>query len=308
MSVVRQIPKVSQKKVEIALEKTLNEKVKYFRDYSIRGDVLRIYFDIMALSYVDAAEHLALPSLKEIFDVAKSKYKNFKYDQIRQVEYFFADIRFRGFTNINVNFSNVNIRSCNFDNLHIYGGNKITLYDCDIMVAGSNDKIDNTFEIITQKIKIQFNNVTSANNINLIAKEIDLGSYTVLSGNNITVTGDFLTVNKSRLEANNINLTYNLIDTKESSFRANDKIEIYSQYADAVENVDAKQIFYNDIDITNSDGIAKPKLMSKLVDELSALRDLLKNTIDKDVEEVAKTRKQNLEESPITKILSRKNT
>lgn len=69
----------------------------------------------------------------------------------------------------------------------------------------------------------------------------------------------------------------------------------------------AEKLIYNNIDITNSESIQRPKLLRNLIFDLKELRNIVSENINKDVEETTRIRRETLEEKPITKILNKNN-
>ena len=100
-----------------------------------------------------------------------------------------------------------------------------------------------------------------------------------------------------------------MIETKNTSLKAKNKIEINNTNCDEIKEVDAPIIRYNGQDISYSESIIKPKLMGNLIEVLKEIRSKTYSMIENQVKIETQKYKQDLENSlnnkSITKILKK---
>lgn len=299
MKVVRQIPKVSEKKNNKALKQAIERKVKCMESFQIKDNIL--YIALNGQKVYDNGNKLNLPSYKDIEDLARQIYINFKIDDISKVCYLFKDVTISKKLEIEPNFCDVEFYKCILYDLNVFGGDSIRIIDSNFM-SGSIISV-NCQELELKKAE----SYGASDRINVISNEVNIVSSILKTIGNIDITSPIMFFDNTKLEGQNIDLKCDLIDTKNTVFKAEFDFKINCRYNETVKYVEAKNIRYNKKDITNSDPILKFKLLRNLLEDLKKVKDMVTDDIEKDVEETTRIRRETLEEKPITKILNKNN-
>lgn len=302
---VRQIPKISEKNNESALKQAIKNKVDYFKDYDIKDNILYITLNVTfnnKTNHRDITSYPRLPYYKEIEDEARRIYKNFRRDDIVKVCYIFRNEIFDSQINISPGYSDVKFIDCDIRALRIYGGETIEIIDTGNGLIGNQ-----YFDIECIKLKLKNVKAGEYGRINIIADEISVEDSILNSVSTVNITSSMITFSNSILDGTNIELKCDLIDTKDTIFKANIEFNIKCKYNEEVKGVEAEKIVYNGKDITNSDSVVRPKLIRNLVEDLKKVKRMINADIKKDVEETARIKRETLEEKPITKILNKNN-
>jgi len=302
MSVVRQIPKVSEKKNNNALKQALAKRVDYFKDYYVEDNVLYVRLDASKIDEFSEVVYPRLPAYHDIEYSAKQIYKKFKRDDISKICYMFGYIMFNGTVNISPYYCDVKFISCQIRNLNVFGGDSIEIID-----TGNGSICFNYFEIECKDLKLKNVKVREYGRIGIISEELTIENSVLNSLNNIDLTSSIMVFNDSKLEGQNIDLKCDLIDTKNSIFKSEFQFNIKCRYNEEVNGIQANRIIYNGKDITNSAPILKFKLLRNLLEDLKKVKDMVTDDIEKDIEETTRIRRETLEEKSITKILNKNN-
>lgn len=300
MKVVRQIPKVSEKKNYKTLERAIERKVKCVESFQIKDNIL--YIVLSRSKAYDEGFRLVLPSYKDIYDEAIRVYKNFKGEDIFKVCYSFRYDEFNKKLNIEPNFCDVEFLNCRLYDLNVFGGDSIK-------IIGTKFYSGSIIKINCQELELNDVVLNNCDRFNVISNETNVDSSKLKTVGNINITSPIMVFNDTKLEGQNIELKCDLIDTKNSIFKSEFQFNIKCRYNEEVSGIDlnTESIIYNGVDITNTDSIKRPQLLKTLIEDLKKIKDFVDNDIKSDIEETVRIRRESLEEKPITKILNKNN-
>lgn len=297
----KKVSKFTENKIDNALKEAIKKEVECYYRYRIENNVLYINMDSTKLYSRDSASNLKLPSLKQIFDTAKQIYKKFRNDNIVKICYIFGYATFNGRTYISPEFCDVIFTNCDiYGNLFVYGGNSVEIKNCRFEGYPC-------FDIWCGNIRIKNTKLKDCARIFTKSDEINVEDSILTSINNIDITSPIMVFDNADLKGLNIELKCDLIDTKNTTFKADYDFNINCRYNEEVNGIDAERIIYNKVDITNSDNILRQKLLKKLIDDLKNIRDVVTTDIKNDLEEINRIHAENLNKKAIIKILNRNN-
>jgi len=303
------IDKIHNYLQEKALDKAIFELVGPWGYYHINIVDNKVYFDFKKsrVKFLETLE-FTLPSCDEIKERAKKKYRKFDDSFIRDIVYSIEFLN-KDFIHIDdckekdlilvAKDSNIVLSYSAFKKIDIKSEGNVRIRNC------SSDDIN----IDAQTIILENINTKCDDSINLNAEYVEFnGSYTFLK--DLNINSKLISFNNTNImRSENINLNAEMIDTKYTSLKAINKIEINNTNCDEIKEVDAPTIIYNGQNISYSEGIVKPKLIGNLISVLKKIKFQSRRTIGNQVETEMKKYKQNLENSlnnkPITKILKK---
>lgn len=291
--------KIHKARQQYALNASIYNQIERLRNYEIRGD--KIYFQ---MDYKDLQQNmmLDLPSKEEIVEYAKKKYKNFDCSMFSKCVYVFNYFGndFPTIRNLSLiidaedsdvlfEFNSVGYLAIKADNVNLEHNN---ISKC--------LKTDSNFT------KIQYDCNALKGNIDINSKKVILKCIDLSSDKDIKIQASDIVLYESDIEAKNISLSaYKKIKSNKSKITVKDSLIINDENNDVIENVSAKKIIYNDVDITESESVQLPIYRRRLIEDLKLILNNLKENINVEAKEKSKEYKKSLSNQPIEKLIKK---
>ena len=288
----------------MALNQTLLDLIGPYGCYYIDvNGIINFDFKNSELDKLDNLE-FNLPSIEEIKELAKKKYKNFNDSFVKNIEYYFNlknnpsmcpnSERQDQKLILRAKDSYIQLSFSTLESIDIESEGDVYLNDCFVY---------NNIKIESKSIKVysSFHSLFGGHKLN--AEYVEFNSV-LLKSNNIYIDSELISFNNSKFwHVDNATIKADVIDLNNSKLQTNNKIEIINNSCEELKGVDAPIIIYNGKDITYSEGIIKPKLRKQFLEQLKELRNNITNNIDIKLKDSVKKQKQSLESKPITKLL-----
>ena len=300
------IQRIQKTKKLIALNQALLDLIGPYGCYYIDvNGIINFNFKNSELDKLDNLE-FNLPSIEEIKELAKKKYKNFNDSFVKNIEYYFNLKNNPSMCSNNKKHdqklilrakdSYIQLSFSSLESIDIKSEGDVYLNDCFVY---------NNIQIGSKSIKAysSFHSLFGGHKLN--AEYVEFNSV-LLKSNNIDIDSELISFNNSKFwHVDNATIKADVIDLNNSKLQTNNKIEIINNSCEELKGVDAPIIIYNGKDITYSEGIIKPKLRKQFLEQLKELRNNITNNIDIKLKDSVKKQKQNLESKPITKLLKK---
>lgn len=255
----------------------------------------KLYLELDSIDFNEKKSIIGkLPTREAIIDLAKKYYRFFDDNFITNVEYIIVYAYDEAELFISAGECDVRLTDNWFSKVDINGANNI-LIQGDILKGQ-----DINLNISAESIEIEDTSISTDGYVILDAKNTKFENTKIYSSI-LNIYSNSIDICHSKFLSNFSSFNTDKIIARYSEIKSNKEIKINNKNCDAIEGVDAPKIIYNDVDITNSDGIVKPKLIKNLIADLKELREkVLVN-----IEEELKVENEKLENKKIKKILKK---
>ena len=291
--------KIHKFRQQQALDASISKQVIRVRNYQIING--KLYFE---MDYKDLRQNIVfeLPSKDEIVEYAKKKYKKFDdkmfYKCVYEFKHFGNDFSSNRHlcliidaedSDVIFEFNSVDYLAINADNVNL-----------------EHNHIRNYLKVNSNFAKIQYDCNNIKENIEIDSKKVILKCNELTSSNNIKIQASNIILYYSDIDAKNVCLTASKeIKSNKSKITVKDSLIINDENNDVIENVSAKKIIYNDVDITESESVKLPIYRRRLIEDLKLISNNLKENINEDIKEKTKEYKNSLSKQPISKLMKK---
>lgn len=256
---------------------------------------------------------LSFPSKEEIKKKIKQKYKKFDFNNLINIDYLLADITIDKFLFIDSKENIIIDGFANFKNGLVIKCDKGVKNRSDFWKYGEKNlyiDCNKIFEInanllLFENTDIKFNNELQDNTIRIEGKTLILENSNILNSKSTTLVLKNLILENSKINSKeNIFIHTKNIDYKNSKINCDNLFylkHISYEPFEYFNTIDAKNIIYNDLDITNSEEIKLPKQREKLIKVLKEIKTICSNNISNKTKEY----ENNLKKDSIQKVLKK---